>query len=207
LNRDGFQDIVYAIGNRIEILSGDPQTLYKNKSSIKMEENPSEIHLGDFNADKVFDLAIGKDKSRLSILFGKKGGVFHSRIPYLENLALITFTTFKFGMAENIACIFESGQLSVIKSENELGDNMQLVPAIQAGAVKSFDNENDGIPDIAFIEEYDNSLKIFLSNKNGIPSILCSIQLADDHKEILVDEFFKSTKIFYCYSKAAFRSF
>ncbi len=111
LNKDGFQDIVYAVGNRIEILSGDPQTLYKNKSSIKLEENPSEIHFGDFNGDKVSDLAIGKDKSRLSILFGKRGGDFHSRIPYLENLALITFTTFKFGMAENIACIFESGQL------------------------------------------------------------------------------------------------
>jgi hypothetical protein len=40
-----------------------------------------------------------------------------------------------------------------------------------------------------------------LNNKNGIPSLLYPIQIADDHKEILVDEFFKSTKIFYCYSK------
>jgi len=201
LNKDGLKDIVYAVGNRIEILFGDFEAAYKNKYSIKLEDIPAAIQIGDFNGDKVSDLAIGKDKSRLSIFFGKKSGEFHSRIPYLENSNLTTFTRFKFGMAENIACIFDSGQLTIIKSEKELGEDMNLVPAIRAGAVKAFDNEKDGIPDIAFIEEYDNSLKIFLSNKNGIPSILCSIQLADDHKEILVDEFFKSTKIFYCYSK------
>ena len=201
LNRDGFQEIILAVGNRVEILSGDFQASYKNKTLIKLEYVPSAIHFGYFNGDKFFDLAISKDKSRLSIHFGKRGGEFHDRIPYLENLLLNTFTTFKSGMADNIACILESGQLYIIKSEKELGEDMKLVPAIQAGSVKAFDYENDGIPDIAFIEEYDNSLKMFLNNQSGIPTHLYSIPLADDHKEILVDEFFKSTKIFYCYTK------
>lgn len=199
LNRDGFQDIVYSVGNRIEILSGDFQASYKNKTSIQLDERPAAIHFGDFNGDKFFDLAFSISKNKLSILFGKSGTEFHERIPYLKNSSLAAFTTFKYRTTDNITCILESGELIIINSEKELGTDMKIATAIQATAVKQFDYANDGIPDISFIDEYDNSLKLLLNNREGVPSILHSIPVADDHKEIVIDDFFKLMKTFYCY--------
>ena len=203
LNRDGFQEIVYAVGNRIEILSGDVQDSYKSKYSIKLDDRPFAIQFGDFNGDNLFDLASGVSKDKLNIFFGKKGSEFHDRIPYLKNSSLTAFTNFKYKKADNIACIFESGELIVINSEKELGAEMKITLGIQAGVVKQFDYANDEFPDISFIDEYDNWLKILLNNKAGVPSLLYTIPLADQHQEILVDEFFSFRKIFYCYTKGA----
>ena len=203
LNRDGFQEIVYAVGNRIEILFGDVQGSYKSKYSIKLDDRPFAIQFGDFNGDKLFDLASGVSKDKLNIFFVKKGSEFHERIPYLKNSSLAAFTTFKYKKADNIACIFESGELIVINSEKDLGTEMKITLGIQAGVVKQFDYANDEFPDISFIDEYDNWLKILLNNKAGVPSLLYTIPLADQHQEILVDEFFNFRKIFYCYTKGA----
>ncbi len=203
LNKDGFQDIVYAVGNRIEILRGDAQAIYSEKTSIQIGNKPARIHYGDFNGDKIFDLAFSISKDKLSILFGKSGSQFYEQVPYLKNSFLTTFTRFTTGLRNNIACILESGELVVINSEAEPVKDMKISLAIQAGAVKQFDYANDGTPDISFIDEYDKSLKIFLNTQAGIPSFLYTFPLADDHKEILVDEFFKQRKFFYCYTKGA----
>jgi hypothetical protein len=201
LNLDGFQDIIYFIGNRIEILSGDAQAFYKKKSSIQLDEKPAAIHFGDFNGDKFIDMAFSISKNKLCILFGKNGAEFHERITYFESPFLSASTKFKFGKANNLAFILEPDELVIINSEKELGKEMIISAAIQAGAVKKFNYANDDIPDISFIDEYDNSLKLLLNNREGIPSRLYWIPVADDHKEILVDDFFKSIKIFYCYSR------
>jgi len=201
LNRDEFEDIVYAAGNRIEILLGDAQSSFKKKIVKKLDDKPASLQFGDFNGDKFFDLAFNVSKNKLSILFGKKGAEFYKRIPYLENSFLTAFNSFKNQTTNNIACLLEFGELIVINSEKELGIEMKFAPAIQAGAVKKFDYANDGVPEISFIDEYDNSLKLLLNNNKGVPSLLYSIPLADDHKEILVDEFFKTQKFFYCYTK------
>ena len=203
LNKNGIQDIIYAVGNRIEILLGDAQGSYKNKYSIKMDDRPSVIQFADFNGDKLFDIAVSLSNDMLYILFGKNGAEFHEQIPYLRNSSLAAITSSKFKAKDNIACILEPGELVIINSEKELGREKKLTLGIQAGVVKQFDYLNDGIPDISFIDEYDNSLKILLNNKAGIPSRLYNFPLADDHKEILVDEFFSFSKFFYCYTKGA----
>jgi len=203
LNKNGVQDIIYAVGNRIEILLGDAQGSYNSKYSIKLDDRPFAINFGDFNGDRLFDIAVGVSKDLLNILFGKNGTEFHETIPYLKNSSLAAFTTLKYKNTDNISCLIKSGELIVLNSEKELGTDMKITLGIQAGAVKKFDYPNDGIPDISFVDEYDNSLKILLINKAGIPSRLYNFPLADDHKEILVDEFFRFRKFFYCYTKGA----
>jgi len=80
---------------------------------------------------------------------------------------------------------------------------LKIVPAIDAGALKKFDYENDNLPDISFVDEYDKYLKLFLLDNSGIPSSLYYLPLAEDHKEIIVDDFYKKIKTFYCYSEGA----
>jgi hypothetical protein len=202
LNKNGIQDIIYAIGNRIEILFGDAQGSYKSKNSIKLDDRPFAVQFGDFNGDKITDLAVGVSKSMIDILFGKSGEEFHEKVPFIKNSSLTAFIKFKHKNSNNISCLLETGELIILNSEKELGREMKLTLGIKAGMVKQFDYLNDGIPDISFIDENDNSLKILINNKAGIPSSLYNFPLADNHKEILVDEFFSFRKFFYCFTRA-----
>ena len=201
LDNDGFQDIIYSVNNRIEILFGDFQSSYEKKTTIRLDGMPTKIQFGDFNSDTIYDLACLLNQNRFIILIGKEDGSFYEGITYLRNSSISSFAKFRYENSQNIACLIESGEIRIISKLNEFGSDLNLVPSIKSGAVKKFDYENDGIPDISFIDEFDNSLKLFLDNKEGIPSVFYSFPLVEDHKEILVDEFFKRRKVFYCYTK------
>ena len=200
-NKDGFQDIVYSVNDRVEILFGDFQSSYDKKTSIQLDEVPARIQFGDFNNDKIIDMAVAGYLGKLIIFFGKEGSSFYEGINYLKSSSISSFTKYKSGNSENIACLFESGEIKFINILNEIGSESKIVPSIQVGAVKKFNYDNDDIQDISFIDEGDNSLKLLLNNEKGIPTVYYSFLLVDNHKEIIVDEFFKRRKIFYCYSK------
>ena len=200
LNNDGLPDLIYSIGKQIEILFGDFQSAFKKKIFLKIEGEPSSIQSGDFNGDKIPDLAYLISGSTVSIIFGKNGLEFFEPIPYLKNSSLASFVRFKYGSSNNLACLMESGELMVISLSNASVPDMKISLGIDAGAVKKFDYGNDGIHDIAFVDEFDNSLKLLVNNISGIPVKFYSIPLAEDHNEIKVDEFFSFRKIFYCYS-------
>ena len=201
LDRDGFQDIIYSVNNRIEILFGDFQSSYERKTTIRLGGTPTRIQFGDFNRDRIFDISCLINQNKLIIFFGKEGGSFYEGITYLHSSSISSFTNFRYENSESIACLIESGEIRYISTLNEIEGDLNIVPSIKSGAVKKFDYENDGVPDMSFIDEFDNSMKLFLNSKEGIPSVFYSIPLAEDHKEVLVDEFFKRRKIFYCYTK------
>ena len=201
VDKDGFQDIVYSVNNHIEILFGDFQSSYEKKTTIRLDKLPTRIQFGDFNKDNIIDIAYIVYQEKLCVLFGKEGGSFYEAITYLQSSSISSFAKFTYENSEAIACLFESGELKYITTLSEYVNDLKIVPSIQAGAVKKFDYLKDDIPDISFIDEYDNSLKLFLNDNRGVPSVFYSFPLVDNHKEILVDEFFKRRKIFYCYTK------
>jgi hypothetical protein len=201
-DKDGFQDIIYSAGSSTEILFGDFQSAYEKKATIQLNTKPDGIQFGNYNGDKFVDIAyINSSQGMLNVNFGKADADFHESITYLQKPFFSSFTKFNYHNSENIACFSESGELMVISSIKEFDRDMRVIPAIEPGAVKKFDYGNDGTPDISFVDEYDNSLKVFLNNEKGIPSVYYSFPLEEDHKEILVDEFFKRRKTFYCYTK------
>ena len=201
MDQDGFQDIVYSVNNRIEILFGDFQSSYEKKNTIRLNEKPIQIQFGDFNKDNIIDMTYLVYQEKLCILFGKDGDSFYEEITYLQSSSISFFTKLFYENSESLACLFESGDLKIITTLSEYDNDPKIVPSIQAGAVKKFDYLKNDVPDISFIDEYDNSLKLFLNDDKGIPSAFYSFPLVDNHKEILVDEFFKRRKIFYCYTK------
>ena len=201
IDKDGFKDILYSVENNIEILFGDFQSAYERKSTIRLNEVPSKIVVGDFNSDGLSDLACAVFHDKIMIYYGKQEGNFCDGITYLKNSELAALNKFKYNKSDNIVCLFDSGDLKLISRLKEYYSEINLVPAIQAGTIKKFDYENDGVPDISFIDEFNSSLKIFLSNKEGIPGQYYSFPLVESHKQIVVDEFFKFRKIFYCYTK------
>lgn len=199
LNNDGLQDIIYSFKNNIEILYGDFQSSFKKQKNLKLLNNPTEILAGDFNQDKIPDLSYILSDGSVSIIFGKKDYEFYESVIYLNIPSSGSLTKFTSIGEENIICFSESGELRIVTTLKELKDEIKIIPSLKAGTIKKFDYGNDNIPDIIFVDEYDSYLKVFRSDRNGIPSIFYSFPLADIHKEIRVDDFFKQLKTFYCY--------
>ncbi len=203
INNDGLSDLIYSVGNNIEILVADYQSTFKTKKSIKLDEKPTGIIFGDFNSDKLLDIAYSLTKGTINILFEKNDFDFYESITYLKISTVGSIARFKSNGKDNILCFLESGEIGILKSAVELSKHLKIVPAIDAGALKKFDYENDNLPDISFVDEYDKYLKLFLLDKSGIPVSLYYLPLAEDHKEIIVDDFYKQIKTFYCYSEGA----
>jgi len=200
-NNDGLNDLVYSRSNFIEILFGDYQGIFKDKLTIKLDQKPAALITGDFNLDKSQDIAYSLPAGTVNILFSNKDQDFYESVTYLRRDSILAVSKFILGGKDNLAVLSESGKLDVISSIKNLDDNIKIVPAIFAGAIKKFDVGKDNIPDICFIDEYDNYLKIFISNGEGIPDKLYYFPVAEDYKEILVGDFFKNVKTFYCYSE------
>lgn len=201
LNNDGLPDIVYSIGKNLELLLGDYQSSYKKKETIKLSDKPMAIASGDFNNDGFADLSYSMPGGSVNVLFGKSSSIFYASVSYLKINSLVTIQKFKTAGEDNLVLVNGSEKISVIKSVDKLNGSMRLVPAIYANAVKMFDYGNDNIPDLSFVDEFDNSLKIFLNNKSGVPYLLHYLPLAEDHTEIVVDNLFHFKKTFYCYAE------
>ena len=202
LNEDGFDDIIYSSGTSVEILFGDFQSAYDKKISIHLKAGPEGIQFGNFNNDNNIDLVyLNSNDGSINLRFGKPDFNFYERITYLQRPSLKSFVNFNFQNSETIACLTETGELSFITKLKSISGDIKMIPALEPDELNKFDLGNDGGTDLSFIEHSDNSLKLFITNKNGIPSTYYSFPLLEDHREIIIDEFYKQTKTFYCYTK------
>ena len=199
LNNDKLSDLIYILGNNIEILFGDYLATFKSNSRIKLDEKPIGINFGDFNNDKSLDICYSIARGTLNVLFAKKDSDFYESITYARISANGSIAKFRSSGKDNIVCYLESGEIGVISSITEVDKYMKIVPAVNAGAIKKFDYGNDNLADISFVDKFDKYLKLFVVDKTGIPTTLYYFPLAEDHKEIVVDDFYKQLKTFYCY--------
>ncbi len=201
-DKDGFNDIIFSSGTSIEILFGDFQSGFERTSTTRLMFKPDGFLFGNFNRDEIMDLTYYNSESgKLNLLFGSKENGFYEGITYLQQPMLSSISEFNYNESASLACLSESGGLYFISTLKEFNRDLKIIPALHPGAIKQFDYSNNGITDISFIDGSDNSLKIFLSDKKGIPSFYYSIPLSENHTEIAVDEFFKKRKSFYCYTK------
>ena len=198
-NNDGLFDLIYSSGNNLEILYADFQRTFKTKKTIKLDERPVGLTFGDFNKDKLLDIAYTLAKGTMNILYAKKDSDFYESITYLQSSTNGFIAKYKSDGNDNLVCFLNPNKIGIVTSVQEIKNGLKIIPAIHAGALKKFDYGNDNISDISFVDEYDSYLKIFLLDKFGAPTSFYYFPLAESHKEIVVDDFFKQIKTFYCY--------
>ncbi len=198
-NNDGLLDLIYSSGNNLEILFADFQRTFKTKKTIKLDERPVGLTFGDFNKDELLDIAYTLAKGTMNILYAKKDSDFYESITYLQSSTNGFIAKYKSDGNDNLVCFLNPNEIGIVSSVQEIKNGIKIIPAIHAGALKKFDYGNDNISDISFVDEYDSYLKIFLLDQFGVPSSLYYFPLAEIHKEIVVDDFFKQIKTFYCY--------
>jgi len=202
IDKDGFDDIIYSTGTTISIMFGDFQSAYNNKINLSLETWSDEIQFGDFNNDGLTDIAyLNSDEGLIKIIYAKSHRKYYDEISYLRSTSTSSIASFKNNNKYNLAYLGKDGIVGTINRYESLPVNFNFVPAVNPGALKMFNMDNDNVHDFLFDDESDNSLKILWRDEKGIPSLYYSVQLASNHNEIIVDDFFHRRKTFYCYTK------
>jgi hypothetical protein len=202
INNDDLHDLIFNYGTDLDVIYGDFQSTYEKKKSLQLKNKPYALQLSDFNSDSLTDIAyINLETGNINVLFAKSGSEFYDEITYTKLPSVSCISNFNQKKHNNLIILSKDGFVTTISSyKNDLNFN-EVIPAINAGTLQKFDLNIDGISDICFIDKSDNTFRILTRNSNGIFSDLYLQQLAESHQSIVVDDFFKASKTFYCYSK------
>lgn len=76
LNADGHQDLVTALDLAVSVSLGNGDGTFQPAISYPLAAAPSEMETGDFNGDRIVDLAVASRGGFLSILLGNGDGTF-----------------------------------------------------------------------------------------------------------------------------------
>jgi len=200
LNLDSYQDLMFISGRAIYILYGDFRSSYERKIILPTKYIPDSFVIGDYNRDGWIDLAyLNREKSIIAALFAMGRFSFHNEMIMLRKPGISNLITFYSKFIRGIAVISEHGNIFTISRLSSIADDTEISIAGKPSVINYFDHENDGIYDLCFIDEFDNSLKIMVRNNAGIPSLFFSYPLFGFHSKITVDDISPGVKTFYCY--------
>jgi hypothetical protein len=201
-DKDGFPDLVFAQGMNLNITYGDFQSAYEKKIAIPLKNNPDAIQLGDYNNDEITDIAyINYETGNVNVLFGKSRRDFYNEITYTTLSSVSCLVSYKEKKKDNLILLSKDGFVTTISSFKTDFKQVCILPAVSANTIQKFDLGNNGISDISFIDDSDNSFRIITRDNNGLPSFYYAYQLAESHQSVVADDFYSTEKTFYCYSK------
>uniref|UniRef100_A0A7V2ZMN0 VCBS repeat-containing protein n=1 Tax=Ignavibacterium album TaxID=591197 RepID=A0A7V2ZMN0_9BACT len=200
LNSDSFKDIIYSDRNGIHILFGDPLYLFEKSSSISTNYVVDNIAIADFNHDGLFDLLCSSNENGIiSVIFAKNQNSFFGEVPYLRRRFISDIIPFFSRFVYGAVYLNEYGELGVFSQVSSFKDDVTLAMAITPEEIISFDYNNNGINDFAYLDKSDNQLKFLLRNNLGIPATYFSIRLYGIHEKLVCFDKSNSEKIFYLF--------
>ena len=200
VNLDGYQDIIYSVGNSINIIYGDSVSSYNSRLTVETAYYPDKIILGDFNRDGRIDIAyVNKANSILSIIFKENESEFYHDVTYLKKEGLSDLIPYYSKFINGIALISTKGNLFLESSLLSMTGDVDISLGAEPTALSYFDVDNNGIMDLCFVDEFTNSLKIIIRNAAGIPSLLYSTKLFGSQSKITIDNVSPEQKVFYCF--------
>lgn len=201
-NLDGYQDIIYASRNTINIVFGDSVSSYMRYLKVPTRLITDRFLISDFNRDGFNDIAyLNKNQSKVSILYAKDDKGFYPELLYLskENISEIVPYYSKF--INGILALSTGGKFYIIHNFNVIQDNIRISIGGEPSTITYFDAGNDRIYDFCYYDRQDQTLKLLTRNTDGIPSKLYNYQLLQDIDQIVIDDKLKDQKAFYCYHK------
>jgi hypothetical protein len=199
---DSYEDIIISGENSIEIYYGDFNAAFDVRKTFKTKYNPEKIILGDFNKDGRIDIAYLDTKTgTLSVLFGKDNRDFYPEVIYFSKKGSKDIIPFYSKFINGIAVINEYGSLYLISDFTSVSEGFNISLGAKQQGLNYFDHNNDGIPDLSFIDNDEHQLNLILRNTTGIPSLFYSIPLVGVETNIYTDYLERNKVIFYCYSE------
>ncbi len=201
LNLDNYQDLMYVKGDSISIRYGDFASSYDTTTTISTLYHPDKIITGDFNSDGKIDVAyINYKNSILSLIFAKGSHTFYPEIIYTRQEGIKDLIPYYSKFVDGIAVLSNNGKLFTVTKTISLSDNIKITAGPEPGALNYFDDNNNGIIDLCFIDSFNPSFNCVVRDSRGIPKFYYSYNLFKDHSKIIVDNIAPNVKSFYCYS-------
>ena len=201
MNLDSYTDLIFVKGNSIVIMYGDFASSYDSVVTIQTQYHPDQIITGDFNKDGKIDIAyINREEGILSIIYSKGEKSFYPEMVYLKKNRISNLIPYYSKFINGIALISSDGNLYTITNLQSISNNINISTGAEPSAITFFDNGNNGIYDICYIDSFTRTLSFIIRNTSGLPSLFYSYPLFQDHKKILVDDSDPHTKIFFCFS-------
>ncbi len=201
INLDSYEDLIFTSGKSFYIWYGDFRSSYENTTKIESLYKPDKYILGDFNKDGRIDLAyLNLEHPLVSILFAKNDFEFYPEIIYLQQKKLTDISPYYSKFIDGIAALSLNGNIHTITNLTSFAEAVDISLGAKPGALSFFDNENNGITDFCFIDEYDKKIKFILRNSGGIPANFFSYRLHENHDKIISENLNKGLKNYVCYS-------
>ena len=199
-DKDHYDDLLYIEGNTIQIKYGDFTNAYDSVLSINTNFRPNKFIVGDFNNDGINDIAyLNTDEGVVSIIYFKSKFDYYPEVLYLRRDGITDLTQYTDKLINGIAAVSSYGYVYLLYDIKRGIFDYDFSIGGDPSVVSSFDYDNDGMMDICFTDNFDNSLKMIVRNKNGMPYLYYSYPLFETHSKIIVDDTDPVTKTFYLY--------
>ena len=201
LNNDSFNDFIFSSGSSIQIFSGSRSASFDRRFTIKTAYPVDDFVIRDFNNDGFFDIVYTSyQEGIISSFFGKADRTFHNEFVHLKRNRIESITTYASNSVNGIAYLTDYGEAGYISTVSSINKNFSLALSVAPSVIKYVDYDVNKINDFVFIDEYNNSLNLIISNNRGIPDRFFSTRLFGKHKYLTVDNTRPKLKRIYCYS-------
>lgn len=171
INLDGFQDILYASRNSIQILYGDSVASYSKKGAIKTGRNVDKFIVGDYNRDGTIDIAYLNIKaSVVNVILSDQQGSIYPEVEYITAPGLTDLASFYSRYVTGISALSSAGEIHTITKLLLFQSGDKITFGGNAVDFTSQDLNKDGITDFIITDSSANHLKVIIRNKEGYPS-------------------------------------
>jgi hypothetical protein len=201
LNFDTFNDFVISTGNSIQILFSNFGPSYDSTMIIFTDFRVDDFVIGDFNNDGYFDIVyVSRTEGIISTLFGKNDGHFYKEFVHLKRNGIESIIAFISKFIYGVAYISADGEIGFIASLSSVAEDFDLAVSVEPFSINYIDDDKNGINDLVFIDQFNNTINLLIRNKNGIPAKFYSAKLSGKQNKIIIDDSEGKLKKIFCYS-------
>lgn len=202
INYDNYKDIIISTSSTIEILFGDAFSSFKKNTRVNTIYQADKIAIGDFNRDGFFDFNyFNRETGIIVTIFAIDFAKYNQELIHLRDKTITDLIPFFSKFIYGTAILSEKGEVNILSKVNSMSDSQTLALGISPEKLIAFDYLDNGITDLAFIDDDNNELKIILRDASGLPEKIYAINLYENYQNILVYNKSKTIKLFLLYTK------
>ncbi len=201
LNYDSYPDIIVGTSSSIKIFFGDATVSYQKIITVNTASSVNDFVIGDFNRDGFFDFNyLDISDGKVSTIFAKDFYLYSEELIHIKKNGIVSLIPFFSKFVYGSAFINDGGEVSILSKVTSLSDNQSLAIGVSPKEISSFDLLDNGINDLMFIDDYDQSLKFIIRDAAGLPEKLFTANLNENHNKIIAFNNSKTVKTFFCFS-------
>jgi hypothetical protein len=127
MDDDGFEDLLFSTTKGIQILKGDSVSSFTKRELIKLNSEPAEFLIADFNGDSQLDICyLSIAEGKISISFNQNKTLFNDPIELYQNDNLVDIKYFSNENKKILILLSKTGDLYTINNFDGELDNFNI---------------------------------------------------------------------------------